>query len=142
MRAHKVVHASIKPFSCKLERCCKQFTQLGNLKVLYYVSPAPMMLIGWISHIRTGFTHQRSVSSMRNSNQCKKATRYLQTRRSCGSISPNCTDIAIKASKGVGRIDGSPQLGLKVQEGRDLGKRGEGAGMSRPGRGETSRHLT
>lgn len=33
VRAHKIVHEQIKPFSCKLEGCGKHFTQLGNLKV-------------------------------------------------------------------------------------------------------------
>ena len=33
MRAHRVVHEQTKPFVCKLERCGKHFTQLGNLKV-------------------------------------------------------------------------------------------------------------
>lgn len=33
MRAHKIVHQQIKPFTCKLDECGKQFTQLGNLKV-------------------------------------------------------------------------------------------------------------
>lgn len=32
MRAHKIVHTSAKPFTCKLDNCNKQFTQLGNLK--------------------------------------------------------------------------------------------------------------
>lgn len=32
MRAHKIVHTSAKPFTCKLDACVKQFTQLGNLK--------------------------------------------------------------------------------------------------------------
>ena len=32
MRAHKIVHTSAKPFTCKLDACNKQFTQLGNLK--------------------------------------------------------------------------------------------------------------
>lgn len=33
VRAHKIVHQQIKPFTCKLDDCGKQFTQLGNLKV-------------------------------------------------------------------------------------------------------------
>jgi uncharacterized Zn-finger protein len=33
VRAHKIVHQQIKPFSCRLDDCSKQFTQLGNLKV-------------------------------------------------------------------------------------------------------------
>lgn len=32
MRAHKIVHNGAKPFTCKLDNCLKQFTQLGNLK--------------------------------------------------------------------------------------------------------------
>jgi hypothetical protein len=32
VRAHKIVHQQVKPFSCKLDDCGKQFTQLGNLK--------------------------------------------------------------------------------------------------------------
>ncbi|KAK1088542.1 DNA-binding transcription factor [Friedmanniomyces endolithicus] len=32
VRAHKIVHTSAKPFTCKLDICNKQFTQLGNLK--------------------------------------------------------------------------------------------------------------
>jgi hypothetical protein len=32
VRAHKIVHQHIKPFTCKLDDCGKQFTQLGNLK--------------------------------------------------------------------------------------------------------------
>ncbi|KAF2657412.1 zinc finger protein-like protein OZF [Lophiostoma macrostomum CBS 122681] len=34
VRAHKIVHQQIKPFTCKLDDCGKQFTQLGNLKVI------------------------------------------------------------------------------------------------------------
>jgi hypothetical protein len=34
VRAHKIVHQQIKPFTCKLDDCGKQFTQLGNLKVM------------------------------------------------------------------------------------------------------------
>ena len=33
VRAHKIVHQQIKPFTCRLDDCGKQFTQLGNLKV-------------------------------------------------------------------------------------------------------------
>ena len=33
VRAHKIVHDGAKPFTCKLDNCLKQFTQLGNLKV-------------------------------------------------------------------------------------------------------------
>jgi hypothetical protein len=36
VRAHKIVHQQVKPFSCKLDECGKQFTQLGNLKVSNY----------------------------------------------------------------------------------------------------------
>ncbi|KAL9093346.1 MAG: hypothetical protein Q9165_004087 [Trypethelium subeluteriae] len=32
VRAHKIVHQQIKPFTCRLDDCGKQFTQLGNLK--------------------------------------------------------------------------------------------------------------
>ena len=32
MRAHKIVHTAVKPFTCKLDHCEKNFTQLGNLK--------------------------------------------------------------------------------------------------------------
>ncbi|KAL1972471.1 hypothetical protein VTN31DRAFT_6885 [Thermomyces dupontii] len=32
VRAHKVTHEQAKPYTCQLENCCKQFTQLGNLK--------------------------------------------------------------------------------------------------------------
>ncbi|KAJ4331903.1 DNA-binding transcription factor [Didymella glomerata] len=34
VRAHKIVHQQIKPFTCKLDDCGKQYTQLGNLKVM------------------------------------------------------------------------------------------------------------
>lgn len=34
VRAHKITHAQLKPYECKLEQCGKMFTQLGNLKVL------------------------------------------------------------------------------------------------------------
>lgn len=39
MRAHKIVHQQIKPFTCKLDDCGKQFTQLGNLKVCCATRP-------------------------------------------------------------------------------------------------------
>ena len=35
MRAHKIVHQQVKPFTCQLDDCGKQFTQLGNLKVSF-----------------------------------------------------------------------------------------------------------
>lgn len=35
VRAHKIVHQQVKPFTCKLDDCGKQFTQLGNLKVCF-----------------------------------------------------------------------------------------------------------
>ena len=37
MRAHKIVHQQIKPFTCRLDECGKQFTQLGNLKVSDFI---------------------------------------------------------------------------------------------------------
>ena len=46
MRAHRIVHDGAKPFTCKLDGCNKQFTQLGNLKVrnftllLLYLPPS------------------------------------------------------------------------------------------------------
>ena len=33
VRAHKITHLQAKPFTCLLDDCGKQFTQLGNLKV-------------------------------------------------------------------------------------------------------------
>ena len=33
VRAHKITHQQAKPFTCLLDDCGKQFTQLGNLKV-------------------------------------------------------------------------------------------------------------
>ncbi|KKA20228.1 C2H2 type zinc finger containing protein [Rasamsonia emersonii CBS 393.64] len=32
VRAHKITHEQAKPFTCLLDNCWKQFTQLGNLK--------------------------------------------------------------------------------------------------------------
>jgi uncharacterized Zn-finger protein len=36
VRAHKITHEHAKPFTCRLDDCGKQFTQLGNLKVCSY----------------------------------------------------------------------------------------------------------
>jgi uncharacterized Zn-finger protein len=35
VRAHKVTHEQAKPFTCVLDDCGKQFTQLGNLKASF-----------------------------------------------------------------------------------------------------------
>jgi len=39
VRALKIVHLQVKPFTCKLNECGKQFTQLNNLKVRSFDSP-------------------------------------------------------------------------------------------------------
>lgn len=38
VRAHKITHQHAKPFTCLLDDCGKQFTQLGNLKVRSFFS--------------------------------------------------------------------------------------------------------
>ena len=48
VRAHKITHLQAKPFTCLLDDCGKQFTQLGNLKVSSslhpsYTIPCPML---------------------------------------------------------------------------------------------------
>lgn len=39
VRAHKITHEQAKPFTCRLDDCGKQFTQLGNLKVWLRIPP-------------------------------------------------------------------------------------------------------
>jgi uncharacterized Zn-finger protein len=43
VRAHKIVHQQVKPFTCRLDDCGKQFTQLGNLKVKHKVTTNPKL---------------------------------------------------------------------------------------------------
>jgi hypothetical protein len=50
VRAHKIVHQHLKPFTCKLDDCGKQFTQLGNLKVSRPVSSSTPALTCLQSH--------------------------------------------------------------------------------------------
>ena len=52
VRAHKIVHQQIKPFTCRLDDCGKQFTQLGNLKVGIFRKPIVIVdiLTGIKSH--------------------------------------------------------------------------------------------
>ena len=65
MRAHKIVHQQIKPFTCKLDECGKQFTQLGNLKVSFSLVYVAQSLTSQ-SRTKTSFTRPLFVTSLKS----------------------------------------------------------------------------
>lgn len=129
MRAHRITHEQAKPYTCQLDGCWKQFTQLGNLKVSPPYRSRCILndstFVPFANHMTMTYKNSRiKINSMPRPYATSRSALLIsptprscpQTTVVCGHILPVFTRTVIRESKDEARIGRFhvPILTLKI----------------------------